>query len=273
VDASFGRFQTEEASQIPAGRTTVMGFALGTPPAGFSYYRLRITEIPTAQTEPGREDEQGGIPVRSLFAAQTSATLVYSVMTGVHVGATLKYMRGTLVYGAGAAGLDEPDLLEIGDDLEGGDDEHRFEFDLGVLAVKGPARAGFVVRNVRQAEFNDENPTTPPMRLPRQYRLGGAFDGDELGVPLTVSLDVDLDRYQSATGDRRVVALGAEYWALPKKLALRGGARFNTVGTEEHAVTTGASYALRPGFFVDGHIVFGGNVDEQGWGLAARVSF
>ena len=64
------------------------------------------------QTEPGREDEQGGIPLRSLSAAQPSVTLVHSLMTGVHVGATLKYMRG-LGHGAGsAASTSASDLLD-----------------------------------------------------------------------------------------------------------------------------------------------------------------
>ena len=94
-------------------------------------------------------------------------------------------------------------------------------------------------------------------------------------LPLTVSLDVDLRlRYQSATGDRRVVAIGRRALGLPKRLALRGGARFNTVGDRGACRDDGVSVgALRPGLFVDGHIVCGGNVDEQGWGLAARVSF
>jgi hypothetical protein len=111
------------------------------------------------------------------------------------------------------------------------------------------------------------------MRLPRQIRLGAAFDADSKGVPLIVSLDVDAVRYDTSYGERRVVAFGAEHWLVRRRLAVRGGARFNTVGTETRAVTAGASVGLRAGLYVDGHLVRGGNADEQGWGIAARVSF
>jgi hypothetical protein len=104
-------------------------------------------------------------------------------------------------------------------------------------------------------------------------RIGGAFDWAEYGPPLIVALDVDLKRYDSPWGERRVVALGAEHWVRKKRVAVRGGVRFNTVGADERAGTAGGSVAVRSGLFVDGHVVWGGDADERGWGLAARVSF
>ena len=94
LDATIGFATTEVDLRRPAARTSVTGFSLTTPPAGFSYYRWRLTEIPTAEGQPGREDEQGGIPLRSLSAAQLGVTLVHSLMNGVHAGATVKYVRG-----------------------------------------------------------------------------------------------------------------------------------------------------------------------------------
>ena len=88
-----------------------------------------------------------------------------------------------------------------------------------------------------------------------------------------VSVVVDVVRYVSAFGERRVIAFGGEHWFIPRRLAVRGGARFNTVGNETQAVTAGASVGVRTGLYVDGHFVLGGNADEQGWGVAARVSF
>ena len=65
----------------------------------------------------------------------------------------------------------------------------------------------------------------------------------------------------------------AEGWALGRRVGMRAGARFNTVGLEEQAYTVGASVAVRSGIFVDGHGVFGGADDESGWGIGARVTF
>ena len=68
-----------------------------------------------------------------------------------------------------------------------------------------------------------------------------------------------------------------EYFGEPYKkqfaLAIRGGARFNTVGEQDRTVTVGASVAPRAGLFIEGYAAAGGELDEHGWGVAARVSF
>jgi hypothetical protein len=272
LDAAFATSTTEVDEGRPAGRASATGFAMTTPPAGFSYYRWRMTEIPTDAGQPDREDEQAGIPLRALSAAQIGVTLVHSLMTGVHAGATVKYVRGTLRTDFASAALPPSDLLDRADDLEGGDSQQGVDVDLGLLAVSGPMRGGVLVRNLAELEF--EGPDgAPVVRLPRQVRLGAAFDAESKGVPLMVSLDVDVVRYDTSYGERRVVAFGAEHWLVRRRLAVRGGARFNTVGSETRAVTAGASFGVRSGLYVDGHLVRGGNADEQGWGIAARVSF
>jgi hypothetical protein len=101
-----------------------------------------------------------------------------------------------------------------------------------------------------------------------------AFDGSRADtIPLTVSFDADVRRYAAAGGDRRVVAVGAEQRLFGKLLALRAGGRFNTVGREDRAVTGGFSLAVRSGLYLDAHVVRGGTAEDQGWGMAARVSF
>jgi hypothetical protein len=184
----------------------------------------------------------------------------------------LKYVRGTVRSGAADSGETAGSLLDRAEDLEGGDTQGRFDLDIGVLAVGGPIRLGAVVRNVRAPEFGREGET--PFRLPRQIRVGGAFDADAAAsIPLMIAVDADLKRYSVATGDRRVIAMGAEQWLARRRVGVRAGARFNTVGAEDRAATGGVSVAVRSGLYLEAHVVRGGSDDDRGWGAAARVSF
>lgn len=205
--------------------------------------------------------------VRSLAASQLGLTLVQTLIPGVHAGVTVKYLRGRFENAREAGGVDFAALLDKGDALDEGGTDGRVDVDLGLLAVMGPIRLGARTRNVRQPEFGR-------MRLPRQSRVGIAFDPERAtGVPLVVALDADLAEYETSFGPRRRVAIGAEHWLWDRRLGLRAGGRANTSGTRERAVTAGASIAVRPGMYVEGHVVQGGAADERGWGLAARVSF
>jgi hypothetical protein len=123
------------------------------------------------------------------------------------------------------------------------------------------------VRNLRETELG-------AVKIPRQARLGVAFDASQVSTrALLVAVDADLSAYTTPFGDRRVVAIGAEGWGLRRRVGVRAGARFNTTGAEEHAYTAGVSVAVRSGIFLDGHVVYGGEDDEGGWGITARVSF
>lgn len=274
VDIALTRATGESGDRLPASRTGLWSFSLGTPPLGVSYYRLRITDIradsPTAPAEAGREDRAAGVGIRSLSVSQFGATVLHTITTGVTAGATVKYLRGTarvrdLDATDGAAGISE--LLDEGDDLSDGDGEGALDVDLGLLAAIGAVRFGVTARNLREPRFGDR-------RLERQVRAGAAFDGAAAGrLPVTVSLDVDLRRYAAATGARRVIAFGGEHWVRSQRIALRGGARFNTVGEQDRTVTAGASVAVRAALFVDGYGAVGSDTGESGWGVAARVSF
>jgi hypothetical protein len=194
-------------------------------------------------------------------------TLVQTLIPGVHAGATLKYVRGTFHAGREDSLADPADLLDLGDALDQGNAEGRFDLDVGVLAVRGPLRVGARMRNVLEPEVG-------LLTLPRQTRIGVAFDPEPVnGLPLTIAFDWDVDSYVSSSGPRRVVALGAEQWLADKRLGIRAGVRANTVGSEERAVTAGASVAVRSGLYIDGHIAHGRATDERGWGIGARVSF
>jgi hypothetical protein len=270
LDVSIGRVSRSADVRVPASRIGVWSFALATPPLGVSYYRLRLTDIrpfvPTGELDGDREDRAAEVGMRSLSVSQLGATVLHTITTGVSAGATVKFLRGTdrvrQVDGQG----DLSDLLDVGDDLEDGDGQGAVDIDLGVLATVGAMRFGVAGRNLREPRFGSR-------LLPRQLRAGVAFDGAADGLmPLVVSLDVDLRRYAAAAGDRRVIAFGGEHWLRPQRVAVRGGARFNTVGEQDRTVTAGTSVAVRPGLFLEGHAA-AGSASERGWGLAARVSF
>ncbi|HZI80792.1 MAG TPA: conjugal transfer protein TraF [Vicinamibacterales bacterium] len=279
VDASVGWSRTEfRRDGEPRGRTTPVAVSLSTPPFGVSYYRFRITNIqssgPTVTPPEGREDGRVGV-VQSLRLHDLGVTLLRTIFTGVHVGTTLKFLRGRVEHTTSDLGLTPEALLELGDDASGGRSEGQFDADLGVLAVAGPWRVGGIVRNLRAAEFAGEA-GGDGIRLPRQARIGVAFDGAARrgsGAAWTVSADVDVASYATGTGDRRVIAAGAERWLFGKRIGVRGGGRFNQVGHKERSATGGVSAAIRPGMFVEAHAVAGGSDDERGWGVAARFSF
>ena len=271
LDMSLVRTTTAVDDSLPARRDRGFGLALGTPPLGVSYYRLRATRIstdPIEQEGAGREDRRAGAD--SLEVSQLGVTFIQTLIPGIHAATTLKYVRGTArhdVLGASTPALMVNDRLDRGDDLAGGRAGNRFDLDVGVLGIVGPLRLGVVGRNLRAPEFGG-------MRLPRQVRVGAAFDAEVLGrMPWTVALDVDLHAYEAGTGPRRVVAAGVERWFRERRVGVRGGGRFDTAGASDGAATAGASWLVRPGLYVEGHIVGGGAGGDRGWGMAARVSF
>ena len=286
VDLGLGRDRVEVTEQAPAWRHKTSWFALGTPALGLSYYRFRITDVqplgPAAPVAGGRPQERGDDPVQSVALSQLGVTIVRTLISGVHVGTTLKYVRGTVRSGPldgvveSAASLSAG--LEQGDALEGGMAENKFDLDVGLIAVTGPLRLGATVRNLREPEFFAEgsgsDALTTGMRLPRQVRVGAAFDGAAVGsIPLTVAVDADLQTYVTASGERRMIALGAEQWILGRGVALRVGGRVNTRGARERVATGGVTVEAGEGVYLDGYAVRGGTEEERGWGLATRISF
>jgi hypothetical protein len=271
VDIALARSATERIEPLPYARERASWFAISAPMAGFSYYRLRLTDIrPFASTESdadGREDRAAGVAVRSTSVSQLGPTFVQTLLPGVHVGTTLKYVRGTPRLEGGDPGASARDLLEQGEELEGGEADGTFDLDIGVLAVAGAFRIGGVVKNIREPEFAG-------IQLPRQIRLGAALDFERTAaVPLVIAVDGDAQRYDTAWGERQVIAIGTEYWLFTRRLGLRGGARFNRRGAEERSATAGISVLARSGLYLEGHIVRGGTPEERGWGAAMRVSF
>jgi hypothetical protein len=273
VDISIGHGMLEQDQALPSTRDRASWIALGTPAVGLLYYQTRITDAqPPLATDGGaggREEVRAGVPISSLTVRQLGGTVVYTVVPGLHIGSTLKW-----VWGSGGIGVGDPtrspdDWLEQGEDLDHGNTAHHFDLDAGVLATVGALRLGGLVKNLREPTFGAHR-----WELPRQYRAGAAVDLAAVGgIPLTVAVDVDLEAYMAGERRRRMVAVGGEQWLFEKRLGLRGGARFNQVGDKARIVTGGASVAVRPGSFIEGHVVYGRDVEERGWGAGARVSF
>jgi len=273
ADVSLGRGVTDIKESLPARRDRVSWFAATAPAIGFSYYRLRITDIqgfrPIGAGAVGREDTRAGVSVRSFSASQLGLTVVQSILPGIHAGATLKYVRGTMRAAMDDETRSPESLLERGEELDSGDADNRFDLDAGVIAVAGPVRLGAAMRNISQPHFGGDTFT-----LPRQARVGAAIDAEKAGgPPLVLAVDADVRTYATGSGDRRVIAVGAEQYVWARRIGIRGGARWNRAGDRERTATAGASVAARSGLYVEGYIVRGGSIAERGWGLGTRVTF
>jgi hypothetical protein len=274
----IGTSRSRTADELPARRDAATWFAAATPPFGVSYYRLReLSAQPFRSTGPqtqDREDRRTGVPLRRVSTSQLGVTLVHSVADGIHLGTTLKYLRGGAGIGRDDSALDVSTLLDRAAGLSV-DADGAFDLDVGALGVVGPWRGGLLVRNLREAEYGDAGRDGGAgVIAPRQFRAGVAFDaGAWNGMPLMLSADADLNAYDTPLGDRRVIAVGAERWFRARRVGLRVGARFNTTGAEDRAMTGGASLTLRSGLYVDGYVVGGGSSGERGWGVGSRVSF
>src|SRR5215510_10811088 len=148
LDVAVARGITERPKELPAWRDRATWFAVGSPPLGLSYYRFRLTDIPPLHSTGGnagsRQDDQATVPVQSLAASQFGVTLVQTLLEGLHVGTTVKYLRGTLHVGREDSLLPPAELLDRGDDLDGGDTSSAFDLDIGVLAEAEALRLGLL---------------------------------------------------------------------------------------------------------------------------------
>jgi hypothetical protein len=272
----FGQLTRAEAGPLdatrPAGRGSTTLISLGVPPLGLTYYRQRLTEIvplePAAGPEVDRQDRQVG--VRSLLTTQLGATLLQSLGAGLTLGTTVKMVRGrvgtdVMRTASWQSAFERAEML-------GGQSKTVFDADVGVIYGVGRIRAGLVVRNLREPEF-EEIEDGPVMRLQRHIRAGVAWSPSWPGLARTlVSLDADLTDVPHPGGARRDVAMGVERWLRGHILGVRGGLRASTIGAGRPAISAGGSYAVRAGVYVDGYVVRG-TADDRGWGVAARLTY
>lgn len=268
--AEAGRIQVEHAPV--SGGVPVTGFqgrgsmlvALGTWPVGATFYRLSDA---TARVVGSGTQADNVAALRRLTTTHVGVNVLHSLVSGLHVGATVKY-----VHGSAGGQLRSPvpgDPLDAARDLDTRGSS-RFDMDAGVMADLRVVKLGLTVRNIFEPEFETIDPHAR-LELPRQVRAGVAFRTTET---LMVSLDTDLTRNLGVLGESRSLALGAEqrFWA--NRAAVRGGVRVSTLGEARPVLTTGGSLALRSGLFAEGYVAVG--LDEaasDGFGLGLRIAF
>ena len=268
----FSLVLDRNASKTPpkaaaGGSQSAVLLALGAPPLGFSYYRLRTTvSSPVGGALGGTPSGSPAVRFETLTTHHAGLTLVQSIAPGVAVGATLKLVRGL----AGAevrAGADPNDPLSEGSDLprKAGT---RFDADVGVMATAGILKAGLAMRNLTEPSFKTPG-DLGPLQLQRQARAGLSVTP----VPgWIVAADLDLLETRGMRGPRRGFATGVE-GRLARKAFVRGGLNLNTAGDRAPAVSGGFSYAATASLLLEGRLTRGPDDAERGWGIAARFGF
>jgi hypothetical protein len=280
VSLAFGRLEQSREQDgpgvpgSPAWRARSSGFAFALPVLGVSYYSLRTSRAQAMTTVPGgvvRDDANTAFRGEVASTSNLGVTLVQSLGDAVVVGSTLRLVRGsgavaTLAADGVGGALDEAEDL-------GTRGETKFDADVGLMAYAGRARFGLTVRNLVAPTW--ETGGTPPWQSDRLVRVGVAWGAD--GVrgrrSWSVASDADVTTAEGPDGDRRALAVGAERWFRNGRVAIRGGARAQTVGDARPVATGGASVGIRSGLLLEGQLTAGGDTVERGWGLGARVTF
>jgi hypothetical protein len=262
-------------SSASAARASSSLIAVGVPPLGISYYRLRQTGLSPAGTASSNRQERQ-VQFRSLVTSHLGVTVLQSLAEGFTVGATARLVRGSFASGAMSvtswqAGFENGETL-----LEQA--RTTADVDVGALASTGRMRFGIVARNLAAPSFGELQeradclPLCERMTLTRHVRIGAAWGDSWPATPRTIfSVDADLTRVPHPAGDRRDIAAGAERWFRTQTVGLRGGLRASTTARLRPVATVGGSYALRAGTYVDVYAARG--ADERRWGIAGRLTF
>jgi hypothetical protein len=272
--AEAGRSQVEDAP-VGGAAGPLTGFggrgsllvALGTWPVGATFYRLSEATARVVGPATQAQNVVSTAALQRLTTTHVGVNVLHTIVSGLHVGATVKYVYGSAGQDRRSPAPGDP-LAAAGDlDTRG---NSRFDMDAGVMADLRVVKLGLAVRNLFEPEF-DTVEETARLQLPRQVRAGVAFRTTET---LIVSLDADLTENPDVTGDRRSLAMGAEQRLWQDRAAVRGGVRVSTLGSARPVLTTGGSVSLRSGIFADGYVAIG--LDEaspDGFGVGIRMVF
>ena len=243
---------------VRRGRSTFT--SLGTWPIGIAY---GTTQRHRVSPGPGAGDVLSG---ESLRVSHVGVTVLQTVMEGLVVGSTVKFMRGS----AAGGDVDAPTAGQALDRLADFDGRSRFtvDLDLGLMASAPHVRLGLAVKNLRAPEFGD-GANGVAIRLPRQTRMGLAVlpaDG------LTLAMDLDLNTVDLMGDLRRMLAAGGE-WALGSRIQVRSGVRWNLALDRRVTGAVGASVSVRQGLWIDGHYGRGQADESREFGVALRAGF
>lgn len=242
--------------------------ALSAWPVGATFYRIPTASarVITAGIVPPPQGTAASLS--RLTTTHAGVTVLQTLLPGLHVGTTVKYVHGSAGSSFDAPAPSDPldaarNLPTIG--------SHRFDMDAGVMADIKRVKLGLTARNLFEPEFDTPEPGTR-LELERLFRAGVAVRATE---DLIVSLDADLTRSTDlASGERRSLAAGAEQRFWQRRAAVRGGFRVSTTGETRPVLTAGGSIALRSGLYVDGYAAFGlDETERDAFGVGLRVAF
>ena len=211
----------------------------------------------------------GSVHLERFVTDNVGVTLVQSVLPHLAVGTTIRYVHGVAALDVVANNADRDELIETADDLPNAS-SHKFDADIGVMAVFRTVRAGVTVRNLHEPDFRTAGSET--IEFTRQSRAGVAY----VGVPgLIVSADIDLERARGSIGDERQFAAGAEARLFPRAF-FRTGVNINTLSDQPggHAPvgSVGGGYLIKS-WVIDAHVTFGSESGNRGWGVSARLVY
>jgi hypothetical protein len=251
------RFGNQDATPSAGPwRRSAKFVSLGTWPIGMSYANFDETRL-----VPGAD----GLEAHRFSTKHYGATVLQTLVEGVVIGTTLKYVRGTVATGP-ALEATVGEALDAGADRDGVS-SGAFDLDAGVMFDGRVFRLGWTMRNLRSPRF--EGPAGTAIELKRQSRVGlSIFPADGL----IFAVDLDVSTADLLTGPQRMLAMGAEHLFSPR-FAVRGGARWNLEGERTTVGSVGASIALKPGTWLDGHFTHGRARGERGFGFALRAGW
>ena len=259
--------QTAGATRDTGG---MVGFAATA--LGFAYYRQNsyVAGPLQAAASAVSSREEVGRSVQAVTTSVAGLALVQSVGEHLIVGATPKWMRGSVRQGSTSVRRAE-DALTAATELEGPSNS-AFDVDASVMLQANRFRVGVVGHNLTTPSFA-VNGLGKDVELERQVRVGAAWGSGWTGISrVIVAVDSDVTTQASPSGDRRDFAVGAETWWKQQRFALRGGWRRSTVGEARASVSGGASAALTKGMYAEAQVTRG-QLGERGWGVGVRVMY
>ena len=160
------QFQSGNQSQAPvAGPTERSGnfTSLGATSAGLSYGKLQATTLAGGTL--------GAPSVETLTVSQYGVTVLQTLVPGLVVGTTLKYLRGNVIGEPVTAATVKDALAETNN--MAGPTKSALDLDIGLMATADRLRIGLTMKNVRQPSFGDVADSANTLQ--RQSRLGVAL--------------------------------------------------------------------------------------------------
>jgi hypothetical protein len=256
----WARFQNgNQTGPLTAGlgRRASTFSSLGSWPLALSFGRAAAT---TTVDSPS-----GTLSARRQSWSQYGVTILQTLVPGLVVGSTLKYVRGD-VTSTPVSGLSVAEAFDAAGRAEGRA-RGAFDLDVGLMADLERVRVGIVWKNLRRPVVGEIEGTS--IRVPRLARFGLAVLP---AAGVTLAMDVDLDTVDLRDGLRRMIALGGEGPA-GSRVAWRGGVRWHLEGDRAPLVAVGASWLLRTHVWVDGHFTHGRSGADRGFGFALRAGY